>query len=286
MKIDAIVKSKRSNRPKKRKKDAEEDVLDRFADEEVSQLREEMLRAAQEDDEANREKQPATAKLKLLARVKEVLQKWVSSYPAFRILTGQMLNGFFCRGSLMQSIMDNNLLEGVRRWLEPLPDKSLPALNIQMVFFEQLQKMYIDTNSLKESGLGRVVLFYTKCRRVTQSIQRIANELVSQWSRPIIKRSASYRDRQVPTINFDVEPSAGRGEKLNTILARARKEEEGRVRKNAVMIPTTIRKVYTVAPKENAGLSKASASSNTDFERRRRTAERMRAMMRKGQSKT
>ena len=186
----------------------------------------------------------------------------------------------------MQSIMDNNLLEGVRRWLEPLPDKSLPALNIQMVFFEQLQKMYIDTNSLKESGLGRVVLFYTKCRRVTQSIQRIANELVSQWSRPIIKRSASYRDRQVPTINFDVEPSAGRGEKLNTILARARKEEEGRVRKNAVMIPTTIRKVYTVAPKENAGLSKASASSNTDFERRRRTAERMRAMMRKGQSKT
>ena len=83
MKIDAIVKSKRSNRPKKRKKDAEEDVLDRFADEEVSQLREEMLRAAQEDDEANREKQPATAKLKLLARVKEVLQKWVPSCFAF-----------------------------------------------------------------------------------------------------------------------------------------------------------------------------------------------------------
>lgn len=76
MKIDAIVKSKK-RRPKKRKKDAEEDVLDRFADEEVSQLREEMLRAAQEDDEANREKLPATSKLKLLPRVKEVLQKYV-----------------------------------------------------------------------------------------------------------------------------------------------------------------------------------------------------------------
>ena len=111
---------------------------------------------------------------------------------------------------------------------------------------------------------------YTKCRRVTQSIQRIANELVSQWSRPIIKRSALFRDRQVPTINFDVEPSAGRGEKLNTLLARARKEDESEVRKNVVMISSTIRSVYTVAPKENAGLAKVNMSNNTDFERRRR----------------
>lgn len=182
--------------------------------------------------------------------------------------------------------MDNNLLEGVRRWLEPLPDRSLPALNIQMVFFEQLPKMYIDTNSLKESGLGRVVLFYTKCRRVTQSIQRTANELISQWSRPIIKRSASYRDRQVPTINFDVEPAGGaRGEKLNQILARAKKEEVGRVRKNAVTIPTMIRRPYTVAPRENAGILRSNTSVDNDIERRRRNAERLRAIMRKGQGK-
>ena len=37
--------------------------------------------------------------------------------------------------------MDNNLLEGVRRWLEPLPDKSLPALDIQKEFFPALKKM-------------------------------------------------------------------------------------------------------------------------------------------------
>ena len=76
MQIDAIVKQKRVHRPKKRK-DAEEEVLDRFADEEVSQLREDMLRAAAEDDDANRDKLPATAKLRLLPRVKEVLQKCV-----------------------------------------------------------------------------------------------------------------------------------------------------------------------------------------------------------------
>jgi transcription factor SPN1 len=80
----------------------------------------------------------------------------------------------------------------VRRWLEPLPDKSLPALNIQNAFFDGMGKMYIDTNTLKDSGLARVVLFYTKCRRVTAGIQRQATALVSVWSRPIIKRSASY----------------------------------------------------------------------------------------------
>lgn len=74
--IDDIIKSKKRNRPKKRKKDAEEDVLDRFADEEVIQLREDMLRAAAEDDEANKDKLPGTAKLKLLPRVREVLQRY------------------------------------------------------------------------------------------------------------------------------------------------------------------------------------------------------------------
>jgi len=75
MQIEAILKSKKSNRPKKRKKDAEEDVLDRFADEEVSRLRESMVSAAAEDVQANKDKLPATAKLKLLPQVLEVLRK-------------------------------------------------------------------------------------------------------------------------------------------------------------------------------------------------------------------
>ena len=60
------------------------------------------------------------------------------------------------------------------------------------------QPSFIDTNVLKESCLGRVVLFYTKCRRFTPDIGRQADHLVSVWSRPIIKRSASHRDRIIP----------------------------------------------------------------------------------------
>ena len=73
MKIDAILKSKKTNRPRKRKN--EDDILDRAADEQVSRLRETMLMAAAEDDQANRDKMPATLKLRQLPHVVDVLRK-------------------------------------------------------------------------------------------------------------------------------------------------------------------------------------------------------------------
>jgi transcription factor SPN1 len=185
----------------------------------------------------------------------------------------------YFRASLSQSIVDNNLLEGVRRWLEPLPDRSLPALNIQREFFPILKKMeFIDSNVLKESGLGRIVLFYTKCKRVTPDIARIANDLVSTWSRPIIGRPSSYRERVVLPAN---EEGSGRiaNERLNVILERAKKEEKNRIRKNAVMIPQRELGSYTVAPKD--GLSRTNASVDMDIERRRKNAERLRSLTRK-----
>jgi len=260
MQIEAILKTKRTSRPKKRKGD-DEDVLDRAADEEVSRLREAMLSAAADDEQANRDRLPATSKLRLLPQVMDVLRKT----------------------ALAQSIIDNNLLEGVRRWLEPLPDKSLPALDIQKEFFPILRKMeFIDTNVLKESKLGRVVIFYTKCKRVTPDIVRLANDLVSAWSRPIIKRSASYRDRVIPIAQLgDGDSGARTGERLNTILARARESDKNRVRKNAVMIPQRELGSYTVAPRSNVGVMRGSVSVDVDTERRKKNAERLRSLTRK-----
>ncbi|KXN81303.1 Transcription factor iws1 [Leucoagaricus sp. SymC.cos] len=226
--IEDILRTKKPSRPRKKKNNDE--VLDSFADDEVARLREAMLHAADEDIRANSEKLPAHAKLRLLPEAMETLRK----------------------ASLAQSMIDNNLLEGVKRWLEPLPDRSLPALNIQRELFSSIRKMeFIDTSVLKESGLGRIVLFYTKSKRVTPDISRIANELVSTWSRPIIKRSASYRDRVVPVAPTSEEQ---RPEKLNTILARAREQEKYRVRKNAVQIPMRQLGTYTVAPRSNESL--------------------------------
>jgi transcription factor SPN1 len=258
MKIDEILRSKKSNRPRKKK--TNDEVLDSFADDEVARLREAMNSAADEDNRSNNDKLPATAKLRLLPEAMDTLRK----------------------ASLAQSMIDNNLLEAVRRWLEPLPDRSLPALNIQREFFAIIRRMeFIDSAVLKESGLGRVVLFYTKCKRTTLGIKRIANDLVSIWSRPIIKRSASYRDRIVPTALESVDVDMRAGEKLHAILARAKEAEKGRVRKNAVMIPQRELGTYTVAPKMNSGVGRGSVSVDLDIERRRRNAERLRSLTRK-----
>ncbi|KAF8150668.1 transcription factor iws1 [Crassisporium funariophilum] len=260
MQIDEILRSKKGNRPRKKK--ANEEVLDSVADDEVARLRENMLAAADEDVRSNGEKLPATAKLRQLPEAMETLRK----------------------ASLAQSMIDNNLLEAVRRWLEPLPDRSLPALNIQREFFNIIRKMeFIDSAVLKESGLGRVVLFYTKCKRVTPDITRIANDLVSLWSRPIIKRSASYRDRIVPTAQDGGEVDMRAGERLNAILARAKEAEGkmGRSKKHTVMIPQRELGTYTVAPRVGAGVGRGSVSVDVDIERRRKNAERLRTLTRK-----
>lgn len=144
---------------------------------------------------------------------------------------------------------------------------------------------FIDTNVLKESKLGRVIIFYTKSKKVTPDIGRLANDLVSTWSRPIIKRSASYRDRQIPIASIDVDGTGRSGEKLNTILARAKESDKNRVRKNAVSIPQREMGSYSVAPRTNAGFNKANASVDVDIERRKKNADRLRSLTRKMSAK-
>ncbi|KAF8156910.1 hypothetical protein B0H34DRAFT_477905 [Crassisporium funariophilum] len=96
MQIDEILRSKKGNRPRKKK--ANEEVLDSFADDEVARLRGNMLAAADEDVGSNGEKLPATVKLRQLPEAMETLRK----------------------APLAQSMIDNNLAEIIRLWLEPL----------------------------------------------------------------------------------------------------------------------------------------------------------------------
>ncbi|KAL9931299.1 hypothetical protein V8E36_009809 [Tilletia maclaganii] len=160
------------------------DDLEKISDESVEQLKIEMIEAADRDENANINKGLVIEKLKLLPKVLATLQKT----------------------HLQQAITDHNLLEGVRRWLEPLPDHSLPALNIQRSFFSVLEKMPIDSISLKMSGLGKIMMFYSMNTKVDPAIRRSADRLIEIWSRPIIKKSSSFRDRSMEKADFD--PSA------------------------------------------------------------------------------
>lgn len=238
--IDAALKS--GKRRSTRRRAAGEDDLELLADEEVSSLRSEMIVAADEDEEANKFKQPATAKLRLLPRVVSTLQKT----------------------HLHQAIVDNNLLEGVKRWLEPLPDRSLPALNIQKQLFRVLENMSIDTISLKMSGLGRIVVFYSLCKRVETSIRRSADHLIEVWTRPILKRSASYRDRHVTQAEwFQNSPYNPSSQAASTALATDPKRRH-------VGIPQAVTTGFQVAPRSHV------SGSGNDHENQTRIANHQR----------
>lgn len=137
-------------------------------------------------------------------------------------------------------------------WLEPLPDRSLPSLNIQKAMFPLLDRMYIDSTSLKMSGLGKLVLFYTRCDRVDKSIARIADRLIGEhfdierndwdqswqsvlmlsiesWSRPILKRSSSYRDRQQARKEYQADPTRTLQRSKGSQLANQSSSQRARI---------------------------------------------------------
>jgi transcription factor SPN1 len=63
---------------------------------------------------------------------------------------------------------------------------------------------------LLSSGIGKVVLYYTKSKRPEVGLKRTAERLLGEWSRPILKRSDDYKKRKIETRHYDftyVSPS-------------------------------------------------------------------------------
>ena len=146
----------------------------------MSKLLQDMKRAADEDQSLNERKLPALAKLKMLPKVLQELSK----------------------ASLHVQFLENNILEGVKLWLEPLQDGSLPPLDIQETLMKLLVDMPVDAQHLRESLLGRVIKFYTLCDRVPNDVKNKADLLIRKWIRPILKRSANYRDRKLSSRQY------------------------------------------------------------------------------------
>jgi transcription factor SPN1 len=62
---------------------------------------------------------------------------------------------------------------------------------------------------LRESGVGRVMFFYTKCPRIEPKVKRVADQLVAKWSRPILRRSADYREKRLQTKEYHEDDRYG-----------------------------------------------------------------------------
>ncbi|ATY67106.1 transcription factor IWS1 [Cordyceps militaris CM01] len=179
--LDAAIKKGGSSSTRRRKKD-EIDLEDEI-DEQLADLKVQMERACLADNEARRVGQPALHKLKLLPQVNAILN----------------------RNNVQHAVLDpdTNFLLHVKYFMEPLSDGSLPAYNIQRDLFTALTKLNIEKESLRSSGIGKIVLFYTKSKKPEPSIKRMAERLLGEWSRPILKRTDDYKKRHVETREFD-----------------------------------------------------------------------------------
>lgn len=228
-KFNAILK-----KPTKKRKNNDVD-LEAMQDEAISHLKGLMKEAAYLDIDAVNNKKPAINKLKLLPQVKDTLLK----------------------SNLYDSILDNNLLEAVRIWLEPLPDASLPSFEIQKALLNELVKMPIKTIHLRESGLGKVMVFYQKSKKVDNSLKRIAEKLIGDWTRPVMGRSDNYRARDVPTATFDIEKFNKRTKLQSSIDNSDKKNvrkslyQESADRRKRAAAPEARTSVYTIAPQSN-----------------------------------
>lgn len=226
--MDSAVKSKST-----RRKRADEDDLERMQDDKIDYLKDQMIKAANMDVEKNSAGQIATEKLKLLKEVSDILS----------------------RADLAISILDNNLLEAVRLWLEPLPDASMPAYQIQKELIFALETLPIKTDHLVASGIGKVLVFYQRSKRTEPSLKKIVDRLIGDWTRPILNKSDSYKDRTIQFNDYNkvkytnqLASARSTGKEAKTLY------EENAARRNRAAIPSARTAAYKIAPKVDGSL--------------------------------
>lgn len=135
------------------------------------------LRAAAEmDAELVRASKPAIEKLKMLPDLSKKLHNSTNR----------------CKVELVR----NGLLTTLRIWLEPLPDNSLPSLQVRTTILQLLPLLPINPqrDELKRSGLGKVIMFLAHHLGETTANKKIATQLVEKWSRDIFNISDNPED--------------------------------------------------------------------------------------------
>uniref|UniRef100_A0A914CC52 TFIIS N-terminal domain-containing protein n=1 Tax=Acrobeloides nanus TaxID=290746 RepID=A0A914CC52_9BILA len=109
-----------------------------------------------DDRNANAERRPAIQKRKMLPVFKNALLK----------------------ADFFDALLDNGMMSAVSEWLAPLPDKSLPALEIRSMLLKILSGFpTLEQGILKQSGLGKAVMFLFKHPKETRENKNIAAKL-------------------------------------------------------------------------------------------------------------
>lgn len=209
--------------------------LEAMADQEIETMRQRMAKACEADAEARSRGAVATHKLAILPQVVELLNR--------NTIQAQLVDP------------DINILEAVRFMLEPADhDAALPNYQIQRELFAVLSKLTIGKEALVASGIGKVVLFYTKSIQPQPDIKRQAEKLIGDWMRVVLKKDKAMRPRPVEARVVDPNAprsqlSAAAADKAAIVAERRRKALANP--SNKLRYDTGGLSTYTVAPVSN-----------------------------------
>ncbi|CAK4033860.1 Transcription factor IWS1 [Lecanosticta acicola] len=232
-KMDEALKTNRVSR-RKAAQDAEE-----RADAEIETMRSRIIQACQKDQEARARGEVATAKIEVLPAVVELMN----------------------RNTIQSQLVDPevNMLEAIRFMLEPADqDAALPNYQIQRELFAILGRLNMSKETLISSGIGKIVLFYTKSTQPQPDIKRQAERLTGEWMRVILNKSKDRRNLHIQQRQYDpLVAQASQRSAASSQANRAAIAAAERRKRDAGTGPTNRARVeggvgtYTIAPVSN-----------------------------------
>ncbi|ESN91493.1 hypothetical protein HELRODRAFT_165535 [Helobdella robusta] len=163
---DVMITRKREERGKrKRKIDEVEIINDNKNICIISDIIKIMNTAAEQDRELNGQRKPAIRVMQQLPYVKEQLKNV----------------------GVIQSLSNSQILSSIAIWLAPLPNHSLPFLEIREVLLKQLLDYpSIGREILEASGLAEAVVSLLEHPKETIENKSICNQLLKKWAKQLI----------------------------------------------------------------------------------------------------